>query len=96
MVASRKLAAIIHELAGRGFDYVFIDSPAFLAVGDAAALAAVADAIFMLVNIKVTNRPTLEEARDFLDPLPPTKLGVVTVMDDAGKSERYHYYTQNP
>lgn len=96
MVASRKLVTIIRELADRGFDYVFIDSPAFLAVGDAAALAAVADAIFLLVNLKVTNRPTLEEARDFLDPLPPTKLGVVTVMDDAGKSERYHYYTQNP
>ena len=96
MVASRKLVTIIRELADRGFDYVFIDSPAFLAVGDAAALAAVADAIFLLVNLKLTNRPTLEEARDFLDPLPPTKLGVVTIMDDAGKSERYHYYTQNP
>ena len=96
MVASRRLATIIHELASRGFDYVFIDSPAFLAVGDAAALAAVADAIFLLVNLKVTNRPTLEEAADFLEPLPPAKLGVVTVMDDSGKGERYHYYTQNP
>jgi Mrp family chromosome partitioning ATPase len=95
MVASRRLATIIRELAARGFDYVFIDSPAFLAVGDAAALAAVADAIFLLVNLKLTNRPTLEEARDFLEPLPPAKLGVVTVMDDAGKGERYHYYTQN-
>ena len=95
MVASRRLATIIRDLAAKGFDYVFIDSPAFLAVGDAAALAAVADAIFLLVNLKVTNRPTLEEARDFLEPLPPAKLGVVTVMDDAGKGERYHYYTQN-
>jgi Mrp family chromosome partitioning ATPase/capsular polysaccharide biosynthesis protein len=95
MVASRRLATIIRELAARGFDYVFIDSPAFLAVGDAAALAAVADAIFLLVNLKLTNRPTLEEARDFLEPLPPAKLGVVTVMDDAGKGERYHYYQQN-
>ena len=95
MVASRRLASIIRELAAKGFDYVFIDSPAFLAVGDAAALAAVADAIFLLVNLKVTNRPTLEEARDFLEPLPPAKLGVVTVMDDAGKGERYHYYTQS-
>ena len=95
MVASRRLATIIRELAAKGFDYVFIDSPAFLAVGDAAALAAVADAIFLLVNLKLTNRPTLEEARDFLEPLPPAKLGVVTVMDDAGKGERYNYYTQS-
>ncbi len=85
----------IRELSTRRFDYVLIDSPAFLAVGDAAALAAVADAIVLLVNLKMTNRPTLEEARDFLRPLPPTKLGVVTVMDSVGKSERYHYYAQN-
>jgi tyrosine-protein kinase len=92
MVASRRFAQLVRELADRGFDYVLIDSPAFLAVGDAAALAAVADAVVMLVNLEMINRPTLEEARDFLKPLPPTKLGVVTVMDSAGKGDRYHYY----
>ncbi len=75
---------------------MLVDSPAFLAVGDAAALAGVVDAIVLLVNMKMINKPTLEEARDFLRPLPPTKLGVVTVMDSVGKSERYHYYTHSP
>lgn len=93
MVASKRFALLVRELAAKGFDYVLIDSPAFLAVGDAAALAAVADGIVLLVNLKMTNKPTLEEARDFLRPLPPTKLGVVTVMDNVGKNERYHYYT---
>lgn len=95
MVASRQFATMISELSTRKFDYILIDSPAFLAVGDAAAVAAVADAIVLLVNLKMTNRPTLEEAHDFLRSLPPNKLGVVTVMDSVGKNERYHYYAQN-
>jgi len=95
MVASGKSATIIRALVAAGFDYVLVDSPAFLAVGDSAALAGVADAIVLLVNMKMTRRPTLEEAREFLKPLPPTKLGVVTVMDDVGKGERYHYYSHS-
>jgi succinoglycan biosynthesis transport protein ExoP len=95
MVASKRFAMLIRELSAKGFDYVLIDTPAFLAVGDAAALAAVADSIVLLVNLRMTNRPTLEEARDFLRHLPPTKLGVVTMMDNVGKSERYHYYTHS-
>ena len=61
MVASRRFAGLVHELSERPYDYVLIDSPAFLAVGDAAALAAVVDAIVLLVNIEMVNRPTLEE-----------------------------------
>jgi succinoglycan biosynthesis transport protein ExoP len=95
MVASRRFAQLIRELADKGFDFVLIDSPAFLAVGDAAALAGVAEAIVLLVNMDMINKPTLEEAREFLRHLPPTKLGVVTMMDSVGKNERYHYYTHN-
>ena len=92
MVASRRFAAMVEDLSGMKFDYVLIDSPAFLPVGDAAALAGVADAIILVVNLKMTRKPMLEDAREFLAPLPATKLGVVTVMDSAGKSDRYHYY----
>ena len=92
MVASRRFAEIIKELAAMPFDYVLIDSPAFMAVGDATALAGVADAIIVLVNMKMARKPLLEETRDFLLPLPAAKLGVVTVMDSTGKDERYHYY----
>ena len=70
MVASRRFATLVRELADRGFDYVLVDSPAFLAVGDAAALAGVVDAIVLLVNMKMINKPTLEEARDFLGRCP--------------------------
>lgn len=95
MVASRQFATMMRDLSDKKFDYILIDSPAFLAVGDAAAVAAVADSVLLLVNMKMTSRPILEEARDFLQALPPTKLGIVTSMDGVGKNERYHYYTQN-
>jgi Mrp family chromosome partitioning ATPase/capsular polysaccharide biosynthesis protein len=92
MVASRRFAGLIRELAAKEFDYVLVDSPAFLAVGDAAALAGVADGIVLLVNLDLVTKPTLEEAREFLRHLPPTKLGVVTMMDSVGKNERYYHY----
>jgi Mrp family chromosome partitioning ATPase/capsular polysaccharide biosynthesis protein len=95
MVASKRFASLISQLSRRKFDYILIDSPAFLAVGDAAALAAVADGIVLVVNMRMTSKTVLGEAREFLAQLPPPKLGIVTVMDTVGKNERYHYYTQN-
>lgn len=92
MVASRRFAAIIKELTAMPFDYVLIDSPAFIPVGDAAALAGSADGIILLVNMDTTKKPMLEEARDFLMPLPATSLGVVTVMDRSVKGDRYNYH----
>jgi len=95
MVASRRFAEIIHELVERGYDHVIVDSPAFLAVGDTAALASATDGILLLVNMKLDTKTTLDEACDFLKQLPPKKLGVIINMDTSGKSQRYHYYTQN-
>jgi polysaccharide biosynthesis transport protein len=93
MVSSSRFAAMIQQLVDQGFDHVLIDSPAFLPVGDTAALAAVADGILYLVNMQVTKKPVLDEARDFLASLPPKTLGIVTVMDSGTGRERYHYYT---
>ena len=92
MVASKRFAAIIKELSAMPFDYVLIDSPAFIAVGDAAALAGSADGIILLVNMDMTKKPMLEEAREFLMPLPSISLGVVTVMDRSVKGDRYYYH----
>lgn len=92
MVASRRFAEIIHELVERGYDHVLIDSPAFLAVGDTAALASATDGILLLVNLKLDTRTTLDEACDFLEQLPPRKLGVITNMDGSGKGDHYYYH----
>lgn len=92
IVASGRFAALIEELSAMAFDYILVDSPAFLAVGDATALAACVDGILLLVNLKMTKRPVLEEARDVLALLPAPRLGLITVSDPSGGEERYHYY----
>jgi len=92
MVASQRFKDIVAELAAMSFDYVLIDSPAFMSVGDATALATTVDGVLLLVNMNKTRRPILEEARDFLALLPATRLGVITVADKGAGDERYHYY----
>ena len=92
MVASQRFADILDRLAAMPFDYILVDSPAFLSVGDVAAIAAHVDGLFLVINMKMTGRPMLEDAREFLAPLPASKLGVITVNDQAGSDERYHYY----
>ena len=93
MVASQRFKDIVSALAAMSFDYVLIDSPAFMSVGDATALATTVDGILLLVNMNKTRRPILEEARDFLALLPAPRLGVITVADQGAGDERYHYYS---
>ena len=92
MVASQRFKDIVNSLAAMSFDYILIDSPAFMSVGDATALATSVDGILLLVNMSKTRRPILEDARDFLALLPAPRLGVITVADRGVGDERYHYY----
>ena len=92
MVASQRFQHLITSLADMSFDYILVDSPAFMSVGDATALAQSVDGILLLVNMSKTRRPVLEEARDSLALLPAPRLGVITVADQSGGEDRYHYY----
>jgi succinoglycan biosynthesis transport protein ExoP len=94
MVASRRFSDLVKELGDMSFDYILIDSPAFMSVGDATALAQAVDGILLLVNMTKTRRPVLEEARDALSLLPAPRLGVVTVADRSVGEDRYHYYSR--
>jgi Mrp family chromosome partitioning ATPase/capsular polysaccharide biosynthesis protein len=97
IVASPRFQGLVAEVAGRGFDYVFVDAPALLAVGDATAIAPVVDGVVLLANLKVTDRPTLEEVCEHLSHLPCKKLGVVTVMEPREQAaSSYHSYARGP
>jgi non-specific protein-tyrosine kinase len=93
MVASQRFQDLVASLAKMSYDYILVDSPAFMSVGDATALARSADGILLLVNMSKTRRPILEEARDSLALLPAPRLGVITVADQSAGDERYHYYS---
>jgi Mrp family chromosome partitioning ATPase/capsular polysaccharide biosynthesis protein len=94
MIASRRFGALIERLKAMPFDYVLIDSPALLSVGDASAVAAAADGCVVVVNLKWMNRKLVEELKETLDPLPLVKLGAVTTLDEVdrgGYHRRYGY-----
>ena len=58
-------------------DIVLVDSPAMLAVGDTAALAAEVDGIIFLVDMEQARRPVMQAAADQLDRLPCSMMGLV-------------------
>jgi succinoglycan biosynthesis transport protein ExoP len=92
MVASQRFETILSELTDASVDYVIVDTPAFRSVGDAAALAAQVDALLYLANIETLSKPELEEAREFLAPLPCRKLGIVAVSEKFSGVGDYYYH----
>ncbi len=91
--ASGALALLLEELAKQA-DFVLVDSPAMLAVGDTAALANKVDGMLFLVDMHVVKRSELKEAADRLDKMPCRKLGVIVTRQHHGAgyySQPYYY-----
>ena len=88
LVASDRFGSIIHELQMTNVDYVIIDSPALLEVGDAAAMAARVEGLLVVTSLDKARRPVLEEAHDVLSHLPCRKLGIVMT---AARVRTSHY-----
>ena len=81
----------IIEALGKKFDYVLIDAPPLLAVGDALALSAAADAMFVLVRLNVVHRGMLKELARLLEGCPAEKLGYVLAGAEFGEGYGYQY-----
>ncbi len=92
IVASERFKAIFTELKESSVDFVLIDSPAFMSVSDAAAIAPHADGVLALVDMGRATRPVLGEVKDFLDRLPTRKLGVIVVREKPSRSSYHGYY----
>ena len=91
IVASRRFAAIIEELEQEA-DLVLVDTPAFLAVGDTAVIAAAVDGLVFLVDMHVVRKPQLMTAADQLMRLPTKLLGAVVRLSGP-QGSRYYYYS---
>ena len=95
IVSSRRFQAMLDTLEEKA-DVVLIDSPAMLAVGDTAAIAARADGLIYLVDIGVLRRPQLASAADQLHKLPCALLGIVVRMESGrvhGSYYQPYYYS---
>ena len=94
MVASRRLEAVMQEIKDSAVDFVLVDSPAFMPVGDAGELARKVDACALLVDMATIRTPLLEESREFLRRVPCKKAGIVAVREKAGsRYYRSSYYS---
>ncbi len=91
VIASQRMATLLRRLVESNADYVLVDAPPILAVGDAQALASSVDGLLYVTNLDVTRRPTLEYGREALDALPCRVLGVV-IVGERLESSQYHNY----
>ncbi|HEY5472172.1 MAG TPA: hypothetical protein VIK32_03165, partial [Candidatus Limnocylindrales bacterium] len=93
VVASRRLASTLKEIASLEADYLLLDTPPILSVGDAGALSASVDGLLLVVNLEKARRPTLLDGREQLDALPCRKAGIVVVGERIDHEEYYKYKT---
>lgn len=93
IVSSKRFGQLLDALSPQA-DIVLVDSPAMLAVGDTPALGDKVDGLLFLVEPDVVRKQQLAQAREQLDKLPCTLLGLIVARRKAGGgyyAPRYYY-----
>jgi|RhiMethySRZTD1v2_1073278.scaffolds.fasta_scaffold06145_8 succinoglycan biosynthesis transport protein ExoP len=92
---SHAVEAILKEL-GERVDFVLVDAPPILHVGDAMALSAHVDGLIVVGRLKIVRRPMLAELRRLLAVAPAAKLGVVVTgaQGEEGYGYGSYYYAR--
>ena len=90
VVNSKRLTGALEELAQR-FDFVLVDTPPLLSVGDAMTLSAHADAMITVARLNMLRRASLNELARALETCPTIKLGVVVTGAEAEAGYGYGY-----
>jgi non-specific protein-tyrosine kinase len=96
-VGTRALQDVLASLASRAH-LVLIDAPPLLSLGDALALTAKVDALFVVSRLKVVKRNLVDELKRVLDTCRAHKLGFVVTGANADSSYGYGYggYGETP
>lgn len=94
LVLTAALGDVLGELRNRA-DFVIVDAPPLLHVGDAMALTPRVDGLLVVTRMETLRRPMLGELRRTLDTAPTLKLGFVVTGAQAeeGYAESYGYYS---
>ena len=83
LLGSQKMKKLINTLAHK-FDYVLLDTPALLAVGDAAVISESADGLILVARRKETSREAAKSAGAFLKNYPDKFTALVVNQDSTG------------
>jgi len=90
LVGTEGLGDLLDSLRDQ-FDFVLIDAPPLLVVGDAMALSARVDAMFVVTRLKVVHRGMLHELARLLEACPAEKFGYVVAGAELGETYGYAY-----
>ncbi len=90
VVSSKRLSVALEQLA-QSFDFVLVDTPPLLSVGDTMALSAHADAMITVARLNMLRRPTLVELARALETCPTIQLGVVVTGAETEAGYGYGY-----
>ncbi len=93
LLGSQKMKKLIATLAHK-FDYVLLDTPALLAVGDAAVISESADGLILVARRKETSREAAKSAGVFLKNYPDKFTALVVNQDST--SDGYYYHRSEP
>jgi succinoglycan biosynthesis transport protein ExoP len=88
LLVSPQMKSVL-ELLVQKFDYVLLDTPALLPVGDAIALSNIVDAIVLVIRQSYCKEDDLRETCKQLADMNSKLIGVV--VNDAKQSGRYYY-----
>ena len=89
-IGSQAIARLIDELR-KEVEYVLVDAPPLLVVGDTMTLSTFVDALLVVVRTPVAHRTTLADLARELDASPATKLGFVLTGADERAAHGYGY-----
>jgi succinoglycan biosynthesis transport protein ExoP len=90
LIGTEGLGSLLDALREQ-FDFVLIDAPPLLVVGDAMTLSARVDAMFAVTRLKVVHRGMLHELARLLEACPAEKFGYVVTSAELGESYAYAY-----
>ncbi len=88
LLGSPQIKSVI-DLLTQKFDYVILDTPAMLPVGDALVLSSLVDAIILVVRQSYCKEDDFRETCKQLSDLDSKLMGVI--VNDARKSRSYYY-----
>ena len=93
LLGSQRMKRLVATLS-RKFDYVLLDTPALLAVGDAAVISESADGLLLVARRKDTTREAAKSAGSFLKNFPDKFTALIVNQDSS--SDGYYYRRNQP
>ena len=73
------------------YDYIIVDTPPLLAATDAQIMARVADATLLVVDMQISKRKQIIEAKKRLNNVGARLLGVIANKLELHENSYYHY-----